>query len=483
VFNTSEDTFSALAKGTVRWGEDHSLELGYVHFESDFGESMGSLLFQQDDGFRQVKLSEVSTDTLTARYHWDPVDDMFDLRFNVWASKAESTTRAVAAAPDFSQWGIIPADEPRYTRTWTYGADVTNTSRFDLDEGRFRFDYGLSYLVEDAKGDEYCSRTFTRDRCVWLQPSVGTRDVGSVFSRGEWEVTDWLKFDAGLRYDFYRLEDEGPTAVAGDSTRDGGRLNPSLGVTLTPLEGLQLFARYAEGVRPPTLRETMGSDANAIPNPDLEPETTKSTELGFNVLRNAVLTQDDKVRLKVAYFHNDHDDYISRVPSNAGPGQYVFTFDNIDKAMFEGIEVSGGYDAGIFFTDFALTHYTDYEFCRGGVCGDATIDTDYAVAHIPAETSLSLTMGTRLFEERLVLGGRVTYAGSRLAPLTSSDRQRTPFWLPYTTVDAFASYEFNDNLTFDMQAENLFDRYYVDAQDGWVPAPGRTIRANVTAKF
>ncbi|NDW07620.1 TonB-dependent receptor, partial [Jiella pacifica] len=42
VFNTSEDTFSALAKGTVRWGEDHSLELGYVHFESDFGESMGS---------------------------------------------------------------------------------------------------------------------------------------------------------------------------------------------------------------------------------------------------------------------------------------------------------------------------------------------------------------------------------------------------------------------------------------------------------
>ncbi len=482
-FNTSEDTFSGLAKGTIRWGEAHSLELGYVHFESEFGESMGSLLFQQDNGFRQVQLSDITTDTYTARYRWNPEDDLYDLRFNVWTANVSGTTRAVAAAPDFSQWGYIPADEPRYSETRTYGVDLTNTSRLDTGIGGFRFDYGLSYLTEEADGEEYCSRIFTRDTCVWLQPSIGSRSVGSVFSTARWEINDWLTLDAGLRYDSYRLKDEGPTADPQGSERDGGRVNPSLGLTLTPLAGLQLFARYAEGVRPPTLRETMGSDANAIPNPDLEPETTKSWELGMNVMRDTVFRDGDKARLKLAYFHNDHENYISRVPSNAGPGEYVFTFDNLDRAMFSGIELSGSYDAGVVFGDLALSYYTDYEFCRDQVCGGTTVNTDYAVAHIPPEVSLSLTLGARLFDERLTVGGRVTHAGARLAPLTTSDRQRTPFWMPYTTVDAFASYEVNDRLTFDLQAENLFDRYYIDAMDGWVPAPGRTVRASLTAKF
>lgn len=484
VFNSSEDTFSGLAKGTLRWGEGHSLELGYVHFESKFGESMGSLFFQQDNGFRQVNLSDIKTDTYTARYRWNPNDDLLDLRFNVWGANVAGTTRAVSSAPDFSEWGYIPADEPRFSETWTYGTDLTNTSRFASDLGGFRFDYGLSYQLEDMNGDEYCSRPYTNTLCVWMQPSIGTRAIGSLFSRGEWDINDWLKADAGLRYDTYRLEDRSPEAVSGESERDGGRLNPSIGLTVTPVAGLQLFGRYAEGVRPPTMRETMVSDANAIANPDLEPETTKSWEFGVNVMRDSILTERDKARLKLAYFHNDHENYISRVDSGAGGGQPFFTFENIDKAMFSGVELSGSYDAGVFFSNVALTYYNDLEFCRDSVCGKGTITSDYAVSHLPPEVAVSLTLGTRLFDERLELGGRITHGGKKLgSPPSSVDRQRTPYWLPYTTVDAFATYKIDDNFTFDLKAENLFDRYYVDALDGWMPAPGRTIRSTLTIRF
>jgi hemoglobin/transferrin/lactoferrin receptor protein len=38
-------------------------------------------------------------------------------------------------------------------------------------------------------------------------------------------------------------------------------------------------------------------------------------------------------------------------------------------------------------------------------------------------------------------------------------------------------------MTFDLKGENIFDRYYVDAMNGWMPSPGRTIRASLTAKF
>ncbi len=483
VFNTSEDTFSALTKGTFRWGDDHSLELGYVHYQSKFGESMGSLLFQQEDGYRQVKLSDIKTDTYTARYHWDPESDLFDVRFNLWASRVSGTTRAVAAFPDLTKWKIYPADEPRFSRTNTYGGDLNNTSLFDTEFGAFKVNYGASYLIENMNGDEYCSRPMTTTPCVWLQPSIGERAVGSVFSQGEWKVNDWLTFDAGLRYDTYRLKDKGEEAVPGEDERDGARLNPSIGLTLTPLDGVQLFGRYAEGFRPPTLRETMGSDANAIPNPDLEPETTRSFEAGVNVLKDSVFLPDDKLKLKLAYFHNNHYNYISRTESNAGAGQYMFTFKNLDKVMFSGFEVSGDYDTGMFFTNLALNYYNDYEFCFEGSCGKETVSQDYAVGHVPPKVSVSMTMGMRLLEDRLQFGTRITHAGKRLAPITTSDRQRTPNWIPYTTVDAFASYEFTKHLKLDVQAENLFDRYYVDAMDGWMPSPGRTIRASLTTKF
>ncbi|MGQ4274544.1 TonB-dependent receptor domain-containing protein [Terrihabitans sp. B22-R8] len=495
VFNSSEDTLSFLAKGTLRWADDHSLQLGYVHYESEFGESMGSMFFQQADGWRQVKLANIITDTYTARYRWNPGDDLFDLRANIWASDVRGTTRSVTGGPRLDYPGYELADNPRYSETWTYGGDVTNTSRIATGFGDFSVDYGASYLLEDANGHAYCSATFVRDTCfprqggaVEMQPSVGTREVGSVFSNGTWEVTDWLKFDAGLRYDTYQLKDESPMARAGRDEHDGARLNPSASVTVTPIQGLQFFAAYSEGVRPPTLRETMFSDGNVLANPGLDPELAKNWEFGINGKADGLLFAQDKARVKLAYFDNNYEDYISRRsfsgPWEPGEPRWAFTFENLDRAAFSGIELSGSYDTGMFFSQWALTYYTDFEFCRtSGSCEGNTQDSDYAVNHLPPEIAASLTLGMRLFDEKLQFGTRIIHNGERLAPLKQSDRQRTAYWLPYTVVDAFASYKINDEVTVDVKAENLFDRYYVDALDGWMPSPGRTIRATMTAHF
>lgn len=485
VFNTSEDTVSGLAKGTLRWGEGHSLELGYVHFDSEFGESMGSLLFQQPDGFRQVKLSDITTQTYTAKYRWNPGDDLYDLRANLWHADVSGTTRAVAAFPDLVDWGIYPADEPRYSEARTWGGDVANTSRFDTAFGSFKFDYGATYTLEDIDGDVYCSRPMVSTPCVWMTPSVGTRDVGGAFTNAQWKINDWLTLDGSLRYDAYRIEDNTEDAVPGEDVKDGGRLSPTIALTVTPFEGVQLFTRYAEGMRPPTLRETMISDANAVGNFNLTPEVARNWEAGVNVMRDSLFMPGDKARFKFAYFHNDTENYISRVNRDARPNEYLFTFANLESAMFSGIEMSGEYDTGMFFSSLGFNYYTDFEFCEYSKgCSQDTVGSDYAVAHIPPELSVSLTLGARLLEERLMIGTRITHNGKRLGSIPGgSDRQRTPYWLPYTTVDAFASYKINDNFTMDVQAENLFDRYYVDALDGWTPAPGRTIRANLTATF
>lgn len=487
VFNTSSESTSFLAKGTVHIDDDQSIELGYVHYESTFGEALPSLLFTQPQTFRQAALSSVVTDTFTTRYRYNP-DELIDLKANAWMSIVDQTNISTGLAfywpPYITPDTRPPGDDPRYAMTHTYGGDISNTSKFDTDYGWFNVNYGVSYLLEDIDSKPYRSRGYASDIGVPMNPSIGSRSIASAFTSGEWEVADWLKFNAGLRYDHYWLQDNGVTPNTTVRHRDGGRLNPSISATIEPLDGLQFYALYAEGMRPPTMRETMGNDGNVTPNPYLKAEVAKNWEIGVNLSRDGLISDSDSARLKLSYFNNNYTDYISRVPAVPVPGMPVFTFDNLEKARFSGVEVSTAYDMGMVFVEGSLTYYTDYAFCRtSSTCSNTTVDMDYAANHMPPEVMKRLTIGTRLFEDKLQAGIRITQAGKRLSPVTQNARQYTGMWVPYTTVDAFATYTITDNLTFDIQAENLTDRFYIDALDGWNPAPGRTIRAMLTAKF
>ncbi|WP_084683132.1 TonB-dependent receptor [Neorhizobium vignae] len=483
VFNSSNESTSFLAKGTLRFDDDQSLELGYVRYESQFGQIMTSLLTSGDNTFRQAPLSDVTTDTFTSRYRYNP-SDLIDLKVNAWLSIVDQNSMSTGLGLYYPQFNIIPGDDPRYAMTHTWGSDISNTSLFDTEYGPFKANYGMSYLLEDIDSRRYFSRSHTTDRGVPMDPSIGNRSIASVFTDGQWEATDWLTFNAGLRYDGYWMNDKGIESRTGIRHKEGGRFNPSISAIVEPIEGLQFYALYAEGMRPPTMRETMGNDGNVIQNPYLKPEVSKNWEVGVNYSKDGLLLADDALRLKLSYFNNNYTDYISRVPSNAGPGQPVFTFDNLRSTRFSGIEISGSYEAGPFFSEGSVTKYLSYEFCRTlSTCSDTTVSMDYAANHMPPEIMASLTLGMRLFDDRLSFGTRFTHGGARLSPVTQEARMYTGMWIPYTTVDAFATYKITDHLTFDLQAENLTDRFYVDALDGFTPAPGRTIRAFLTAKF
>jgi len=490
VFNSSADTFSALAKATLRIDDEQTLQFGYTRYESEFGETIGSLLTNGDREFRQLPLAKAAVDTYTARYHWNPGTELVDLKVNAWATDVAATTISVGPARFSTTMPL--ARDTRFSETWTYGTDLTNTSKFNNTVGAFRFDYGASYVLEDTDGKPYFSgRQYSNRPAPKLQQSKGTREIGSVFSSGVWEPTSWLKFNAGLRYDGYRIDERGePVASPGTNyvavfaDKSGGRLNPTAGVTLTPLDGLQFYALYAEGFRPPSLRETIGSDSGLAPNPELEPETAKNWEFGINYLKDGLVVSDDKVRMKAAYFINNYDNYISRVP-NPKPaiGAPFFSVANIPQAMFKGFELSGSYTMGYFFAEAAVTYYTDFEFCSAsGTCASSSLTNDYAVNQLPPKLSKSLTLGLRLLDDTLTVGTRITSVGSRLGPLPSS-WQQTNFWLPYTVYDGFVSYKVSDNLQLDLNGENLFDRYYIDALDGWMPSPGRTVRASATMRY
>lgn len=141
-----------------------------------------------------------------------------------------------------------------------------------------------------------------------------------------------------------------------------------------------------------------------------------------------------------------------------------------------------------------LRSYARLKMCpTASLCYDSNSDEGIPLNnwrnHVPPVGTVSLTLGGRFFDEKLTLGGRVNYTGERVGipPAAKDDRKwnyQGRRWHAYTTVDAFASYKFNDTVTLDIAAENVFDTFYTDALAmANQPGPGRTIRLNMTAKF
>ncbi len=477
VFNTSQDNDSSLIKGTVRFGDGHSIELGYIKYKSRFGEEFGDYNNPSSPMWtliQEAEKSEVVSSIYTAKYRWNPVDNkLVDFHLNAWKSDVNDIWRAYRSESD-----VV-----------TKGGEVWNTSRFDTAFGALSLKYGGQYSIEDV----FQKPILGNLNFIELN---GTRMIGSLFFQGDLDLTPWLTLSGGVRYETYKTEDEQPIRSGGrvNSTPvvEASRVNPRASITFKPWDGIRLFATYAEGWRPPTIREAMlNMTTQLIPNPNLRPETSRNYEYGVNLLRDGVFKAGDKLRAKFAYFDNNYENYIMRqyLP---GVGA-IRWFDNIPSAHFNGFEVSMSYDAVRFFVEGNYNYYTDVRYCnprgnfRNVPCADFTsnMGADYASTYVPPKYSGAITVGTRWLDERLVIGGRLSFAGERAVgrkDLSSSTANSD--WLPYKVYDVFASYKVNDQFSFNMSVENIFDLYYLDGlTTALTPAPGRLMRVGATVKF
>lgn len=105
---------------------------------------------------------------------------------------------------------------------------------------------------------------------------------------------------------------------------------------------------------------------------------------------------------------------------------------------------------------------------------------------MPPKDTVTLEVGYKMFDDRLMFGTRVSHYSHRFTESTTitPNEIQPGKWKPYTLVDVFGSYNFNEATRLDFAIDNLTDRYYMDALNAaLMPAPGRTFRLNMTAKF
>ena len=483
VLNTSNDSKSWLAKAAVKLDGGHRIEASYIRYDSEYGELMPSYFSLFPLGVPQMPLSDVAVDTYTATWTWNPDDnDLINLRMNAWRTEVDQTIRVAVDSSALVEY-------PREGDRW--GISAENTSMLATRLGEVSFNYGLSY--NDAAIDSRTIQSLNGSIVSEMPDRQGWRREASAFASSQYKPTHWLKFDAGGRYTHTTSHDD---CASGRNCYDDLKTDgwaPIAAVTVEPWRGIQGYVRYAEAIRSPSLYEAIqGTSFSELPTRPLLPEHAKNWEVGVNILRDDTFTDGDKLRFKAAWFDNTIDDYLTRRAIRGS--RYVMT--NLESAWFKGIELSASYDTGTVFGDIAYNRYLDSEFClsdedfpipgapNATQCSSGGTNAGFNAMHVPPKEKLSVTLGTRAFDERLTLGGRATYVGQRLSESNGTGRLITPNWNPYTIVDLFASYKINDRMQLDLNIDNVGDRFYIDAlEDGFNPGPGRTLRGTLTVNF
>lgn len=494
VINTAYDNTSYLLKGTARWGNGHGLELGFNRFDSDFGDMMPSEIVR-GEGFRQGEASNVVVDTYTARYRFQPENNgLINLRVNLWHKDIEVERNLYYGLLQWmTSWlpgdaVFIPAAAEHSKRT---GFDIDNTTKLNGNWGDLTLRYGFSYTWEDIRSDDYPdlpTGTYLLDTTI-LKPD-GKRDEWSAFLSAEFNPRDWLQLDAAIRYTGSSTLDRKIDPALWDTSsvkRDG--FAPIFALTVKPHDGLQLYARYAEAVRTPSLFESVagfiqtGNVWGATPGEvELRPERMITREIGLNY--DGRLFGGDQFRLHAAYFNNKVNDYLARA---AFTGQDS----NIKYAHYEGVEVRAEYDRGWVYGSVGGMYYIDLNYCNyipevpprnfvecdpNGIGG--------ADIQIPPKESYSGTLSVRLLDQRLDVGTRITYNGRRPDMDFIGSGRVNVRWTPSTIVDLYSKFEINDRMSIDFNIDNLTDRYYADPLlIGITAAPGRTVRLGFTANF
>jgi hemoglobin/transferrin/lactoferrin receptor protein len=435
---TAQDLLSGLLKARLRPAADQELTLSALRIANDF-----------ENGLSTIYRTQAVADTYTAGYRWTPDSRLWDLHAKAYfaGTHVEQSARTGLEAGGVETFEI-----------GTLGFDIHNVSRLDTGALKHEITYG---------GDLFRDRVETRDplgTSDQLTPS-GDRLVYGAFVQDRVAVSSWLEVIGALRYDSYRL--------TGDAIENAGtRLSPKVTVGITPWQPVTVYATYAEGYRAPALIETLidgfhpppVSAGRFFPNPDLKPEIAHNVEAGVNLRFDDLVTDADRLRVKLGVFHNRVEDYIEQVfvlfPI---PGGYQYQ--NIAEGVIRGFEAEGLYDRGSFFVGLS-----------GHVLEGRNSRTHEDLVKVPPNR-ITGTVGVRAFDGALEVGARVSAFGEK--------KNAEDFGFigkAYAVVDLFASWQVDERITAGIVVENLLDRQYTEYLNG-NPSPGLNAKASLSIRL
>lgn len=351
---------------------------------------------------------------------------------------------------------------------WITGVDVdysqgyqkqTYITRTDDDPGNYWLSYQREGLIYDYEVD-YISTS----------PYIHT----------EGNITDRVRFSAGLRYDYIEYEYDNNLSVNTDSNSIHKRpantritmdhLSPKLGLVVDITDQHNAYAAYRHAFRIPSSGQLFRS-GRTEDSTNLDPVTADSYEIGVRGQMNDAISYD-----LALYYMTKEDDIISvtdatgaRRNTNAGETSHK----GVELSV--NVEVAESLDIGTAYTRSQHT-YEQWQ---------PNENTDYSGNDI-INGPRSFTNVYVNYHPNFLNGGRVELEWRRQGA-HYIDEANTVSYSGHTLMNVRASYQLNDDINVYANMLNATDEAYAETTSKWGPqyTPGRprTIFAGIKYAF
>ncbi|TDF77910.1 TonB-dependent receptor [Pseudomonas sp. H9] len=438
---TKQNPRSGLLKVRLQPNDMHRLDLTGVHYRNEFYHNYPW---------------EMRNETYRAKYAYTPYSEWLNLTVNAYQNKARLEYPPVE---DSTYIG-------RKTRDDTHGFDLTNVSRFNLGPVEATWSNGGRYYTDDFVAQTPEKRGANPE---------GKQEAHSLFTTLDFSY-DIYALTLAAHYDGYKVSGHVPKcSIVGQCLDIGGgnidvtsrdhSFNPRVGFAVKPYEWMQLYTSWSRTSRAPRVQEMFfekvpleadGSDADGVgANPFLRQERSTNYEFGFNLTRSGLLAADDYGQIKVNRFISKIDGYIT-------PQSFNILDDNGEEATklnwvnwpeqvrMSGYEIEGRYDAGFFYSNLSWTRATTQSPTTSGI--------ELEDINAQPDRYWTLDLGTRWFDERLVIGARGEYAGPSEISWdyyeTKKSKSTGVIW------NLYGNYRVQDNLSLFFNVENVGNKVY-----------------------
>jgi iron complex outermembrane receptor protein len=267
-----------------------------------------------------------------------------------------------------------------------------------------------------------------------------SRDYQSIYMQAVGELAT-LNYSAGLLLFSYQWQNPQlmPSAQLGKSWKRNN-----------------VFLNYSRGNRVPSWTEMYYSDPSNVGNPNLLPEYSNATELGWRQQPKISKLPTYQLNLEAAAFYRKHSNMIDwvRDASSINPNPNPWMPVNIASIQFKGIEAS------VKLTNAAVKwglrqFQCNYTFIAAQHAFDAALESRYAISSLRHQLNAGLALQFSYFAQL-----QVNYRFIQRVSMPA-----------YHLLDAKLRLNVFRNFSLFVEGNNLTNTAYVEA--GYVQMPGR----------
>lgn len=475
VVGSNFEAWSGLAKGTFKVGDEGTLRLSYLQWDSDLNDQQ---LSQTSAATFFGLIDRHVIDRTGAISYENPFadNDMLDVKVSASYSNTTNEQRNADLRNSCSAGSFAVVCDSNYAyQTWQLNAQ--NTMEWTGENWTNHLTVGSQSTFQNRVAEAFFNNGTQFP--VTFHPE-GTDVKTGIFVQNEYVWDDRLTIIPGLRLDWHKLT---PDSALNAPSTDDTAFSPKIAAHYKFNDTLSLFGSIAHTERFPTIDEvfsTASSSSTFLPSLGLKKEQSNNFEAGFALSGLDMIQDGDSGQVKVTGFYNDIKDLIAlNRPFVAGfnnkPG-----FTNIDQAEIYGFEVEAAYDTDYVFANAAYSY----------VVGKNKKTDAYLTTVAPHE--LAFTLGGKLPDYDMTFGWRARVVAApqdaardrNSAP--ASDPTSTRFSKAFDTHDVFLTWKPQEGQLAGWDAnfgiDNIFNRQYKEflMNDD---AKGRTFKVSLSKEF